>query len=441
MLRKRIQIGLIHLAMAITLTPITSTLNRIMQNELALSATLVGVLASLPYLISPIQVAIGSFSDRNPIFGWRRTPYILIGLALCVGGLMASPYIAYLLVDDLPRGLLFGVLAFGAWGMGYNLATVAYFSLATEISEKDSRSATIAVMFFIMIVGIILTSIALGGMLDVQGDQVVDLPLLSSVFNAVALVALAAGMIGLIGLEKRDIQLNNAGGENFNWGQMLRAVTGNPQATRFFWYLMLLLTAILGQDLLLEAYAGVTFNMAISQTSRITSIWGTPFLVLLALGSLLERQVPKLAQARLGAWSAVAAFMLIIVSGVMGNTSLFYLGVLLLGAATGLATVSNLSLMLNMTTAENVGLYMGAWGMAGALARLTGNVFGGLLRDGGLYLFNNAVLSYMLVFGVEVLMLIVSLVILRGVDVRLFQSKASQSVDYFERAAVAGEGS
>jgi BCD family chlorophyll transporter-like MFS transporter len=96
--------------------------------------------------------------------------------------------------------------------------------------------------------------------------------------------------------------------------------------------------------------------------------------------------------------------------------------------------------MLNMTTAENVGLYMGAWGMAGALARLTGNVFGGLLRDGGLYLFNNAVLSYMLVFGVEVLMLIVSLMILRGVDVRMFQRKASQSVDYFERAAVAGEG-
>jgi hypothetical protein len=46
----------------------------------------------------------------------------------------------------------------------------------------------------------------------------------------------------------------------------------------------------------------------------------------------------------------------------------------------------------------------------------------------------------MLVFGVEVLMLIVSLMILRGVDVRMFQRKASQSVDYFERAAVAGEG-
>jgi BCD family chlorophyll transporter-like MFS transporter len=203
---------------------------------------------------------------------------------------------------------------------------------------------------------------------------------------------------------------------------------------------MLLLTAILGQDLLLEAFAGVAFDMPVDQTSRITSIWGTPFLLLLALGSLLERRVPKLVQARLGAWSAIGAFAMIIAGGVLFNTSVFYLGVVLLGAATGLATVSNLSLMLNMTTAENIGLYMGAWGMAGAMARLTGNVFGGLLRDGGLQLFGDASLSYMIVFAVEIIMLALSLWVLRRVDETLFRSKAGEAVGYFERAAVAGEG-
>ena len=47
-----------------------------------MSATIVAILASLPYLFSPIQVAIGSYSDRHPIFGFRRTPYILAGLIL-----------------------------------------------------------------------------------------------------------------------------------------------------------------------------------------------------------------------------------------------------------------------------------------------------------------------------------------------------------------------
>ena len=80
MLIKRIQLGLLHTAVAMTLVPINSTLNRVMIKELALSAFLVAVLASLPYLFSPIQVAIGAFSDRHPIFGWRRSPYIFLGL-------------------------------------------------------------------------------------------------------------------------------------------------------------------------------------------------------------------------------------------------------------------------------------------------------------------------------------------------------------------------
>ena len=66
MFLKRIQLGLIHLAVAMTLVPINSTLNRVMIKELAFSASMVAVLASLPYLLSPIQVFIGSF--RQPSF-------------------------------------------------------------------------------------------------------------------------------------------------------------------------------------------------------------------------------------------------------------------------------------------------------------------------------------------------------------------------------------
>src|SRR4030065_1509205 len=113
MLRKQLQLGLIHVAVAMTLVPINSTLNRVMIKELALSATLVAGLASLPYLFSPIQVAIGSYSDHHPIFGLRRTPYILAGLMLCVLGMVFSPQVAFLMSQNLGLGLLAGVLAFG----------------------------------------------------------------------------------------------------------------------------------------------------------------------------------------------------------------------------------------------------------------------------------------------------------------------------------------
>ena len=435
MFRKRIQLGLIHVAITITLLPINSVLNRIMIKELAISATLVAVLASLPYVFSPIQVAIGSFSDRYPILGWRRTPYIFMGLLLCVAGVIVAPQIAFLLAGNFWLGVLVGILAFGAWGMGFNFATVSYFSLATEISGEKGRSRSIAVMFFMMIVSIIATSLILSRLVESY-----DPDALISAFWAVGLAALVIGLVGLLGLEARNAELEETQGEQHTWGQMTKAILGNRQAARFFLYLILLLTAILGQDILLEPYAAEAFGLSVQSTTRITSIWGTFFLLSLVLGGALERRVNKFAQARLGAWLGIAAFGLIVLSSSLMSLNVFYGGVILLGLATGLATVSNLSLMLDMTTVGSVGLFIGAWGMASALARLVGNLLSGVLRDSATQLTGDAVLGYSIVFSIEIIFLLVSLYILRQVDVGVFQNSASDQMSYSERAALANEG-
>jgi BCD family chlorophyll transporter-like MFS transporter len=95
--------------------------------------------------------------DRHPLFGLRRTPYIAAGLLLCVLGLILAAQVALILPENFWLGLGLGILTFGAWGMGFNFATVAYFSLASEISPEQGRSKTTATMFFIMIVSIILS--------------------------------------------------------------------------------------------------------------------------------------------------------------------------------------------------------------------------------------------------------------------------------------------
>ena len=284
MLRKQIQLGLIHVAVAMTLVPINSTLNRVMIKELALSATIVSILATLPYLFSPIQVAIGSFSDRNPIFGLRRTPYILLGLLLTVIGVIISPQVAFLMTENWWAGVGVGVLAFGAWGMGYNFASVAYLSLASEISGEKARGRTIAVMWFMMITSIILTSIALSQMVDPYSPQA-----LMRAFTVIGLAALGLGLVGIVALEvpqRKAHALHSAGGHS--WGQMFQTVLANRQATRFFWYLVILLAAILGQDILLEPFGGEAFSLSVKQTTRITSLWGVNVLVALLIAGVLR---------------------------------------------------------------------------------------------------------------------------------------------------------
>jgi BCD family chlorophyll transporter-like MFS transporter len=433
MFLKRVQLGFVHVALTMTLLPITSTLNRVMIQELAFSATLVAVLASLPYLFSPIQVAIGSFADRNPILGWRRTPYILLGLLLCVAGVVISPYVAYLLDTSSALSLLGAALAFGAWGMGYNFAAVSYFSLATELSGEKGRGRTIAVMFFMMVVSIIFTAESLSRMLEPYSPAV-----LNSSFLTVGLIALALGLLGLIKLEPRYQQAEHKEAR-YGWREMYTGLRENRQVLLFFRYLILMLVAILGQDVLLEPYSAAAFDLSVSASTRLNSITGTFFLISLTLGGLLETRVDKLKQAKFGGWVGVVAFLLIVFSGFIGNVSLFYLSIVLLGFATGLATVSNLSLMLDMTTPERVGLFVGVWGMANAASRLAGNLIGGVLRDGLTQLSGSTVFAYQVVFSIEMLMILASLWLLGSIDVRAFRSQAEKDFSYAERAALAGE--
>jgi len=431
---KRLQLGFIHVAVAMTLVPINSTLNRVMIKELALSATLVAILASLPYLFAPIQVAIGSYSDRHPILGFRRTPYILAGLILCVVGLIVSPYVAFLMADNLPLGILAGIFAFGAWGMGYNLSSVSYLSLASEISGEDGRGKTIATMWFMMIVSIIATAIGLSRMVDPYTPAA-----LIRAFGYIAASALILGLIGLVRLEPRSsISSSKAASESYTVKQMTSAITQNPVARIFFVYLLLLLAAILGQDVLLEPFGAEAFGMTVTQTTRITSIWGTFVLIAIIIAGLLEGRMAKKGIAQLGNLGALAGFAVIVVSGLSRSISIFYTGVTLLGLGTGLSTVANLSLMFDLTVPGMVGLYIGAWGFSNALSRLVGNLLAGILRDVVNQLTGAALSGYLVVFVLEALMLFAATIMLTRIDVKKFQ-KNIEEPSFVEKIALASE--
>ena len=436
MLLKRVQLGLIHVAVAITLVPLNSTLNRVMIKELAISATLVAILASLPYLLAPIQVAIGSYSDRHPVLGYRRSPYILAGLLLCVLGLVISPYVAFLMAENFLLGVLVGALAFGAWGMGYNLSAVSYLSLASELSGENGRSKTVAVMWFMMIVFIIITSTGVSYLVDPYTPEA-----MIRAFGIVSAIALFLGLIGLIKLEPRSTSLvltTGARSESYTVRQMMSAITANPVARVFFIYLFLLLTAILGQDVLLEPYGAQAFGLSVSDTTRITAIWGTFFLIALIIAGLLEGRVAKRTVAQFGNIGSMLGFIVIVMSGLLIDKPIFYTGLVILGIGAGLATVANLSLMFDLTVPGMVGLYIGAWGFANALSRLTGNILGGVVRDVVTLVTGQFLTGYLVVFIIEAILLLIATVMLYRIDVNAFQKRVKEP-SFVEKVALASD--
>ena len=432
-LLKRLQLGMIHVAVAMTLVPINSTLNRVMINELNLSATLVALLASLPFLFSPMQMWVGAISDRVAWFGYRRSPAILIGLLLCVLGVAVSPWAAFTLAGGGALGWLAGIIPFLLWGMGYNFASVSYLALATDLSGEKQRGGTIAVMWFMMIVSIIFTAITLGRMVEGYSPEI-----LQRAFVTIALAALGLGLLGLLGLEPRQ-RAGAAAPANTpepTPRQMWQAIGANRQARTFFIYLTLLLAAILGQDVLLEPFAAQAFGWSVAQTTRLTSLWGTAVLAMILLATPLERWLSRKTVAQIGNLGAMGGFVLLLAGGTLGNAGAFYAGVILLGCGTGLSTVANLALMFDLTLPGQVGLYIGAWGFSNALSRLTGSLLGGVVRDAATWLSGNALLGYALVFAIEAAILVVASLMLRHIDVGAFR-KESNVPTALERAALA----
>jgi len=433
MFLKRLQLALIHTAVAMTLVPINSTLNRVMIFDLGISKTLFTLLAIFPYLLSPIQVAIGSFSDRHPILGYRRSPYILAGLLLCVLGVAVSPQVALLISQNFTLGILAGVLAFGAWGMGYNLSAVSYLSLASELSGEKGRGKTIATMFTLMVIGLIATGISLSRLVPTF-----DPATLERAFLIVAASALTLGLIGLFKLEPHvSLSSSPAKADTYTVKQMTAAITENRVAKIFFVYLLLLLAAILGQDVLLEPFAAQAFGMSLAQTSRIVSITNSFTLIAFIIAGILDGRVKKKYVAQMGNLGALLGFITIVISGFTASTSAFYIGITLLGFGTGISTIANLSLMFDLTVPEKVGLYIGAWGFSNGLSRLVGLLMAGVVADVATQVTGDALHGYLVVFGIEALMLFIAAIMLYRIDVAAFQKKAHEPAFVDKVAAVA----
>ena len=420
-LTKILRLGLIHAAVAITLVPINSTLNRIMISELGMAATLVAVLVSLPYCFSPIQVWIGNYSDHHPLFGYRRTPYIALGLLLCAGGAALAPSAAFALAANPWPGLPISLLAFGAWGMGFNVATVAYLSLATDLAGEEHRARTVGVMWFMLIVSVIAAAILIGFSLQPYSPAA-----LYRAFYVTCGIALALGFGGLIGLERRGAAAGT--GERRSFPSLLRMIGANAQARLFFVYLVVLLIALLGQDLLLEPYAAEVFGVPVRRTTEYTAIWGGALLLALLLASPLTRRTGKVRAAAIGAVIAGVGLVLIALSGVLLLKALLIPALVIFGFGSGLSTATNLALMLDMTLAGQVGAFIGAWGMADALARLVGTMLSGVVRDSVQYFTGNAAAGYVTVFLIEAAALGLSLLLLQRLSVSQFRAGAPPTV-------------
>ena len=420
--RRLLQFTLIHVGTALTVVPVTSVLNRVMIAEMGLSSTLVALLVTLPYLLSPLQIWFGAVMDRQVAAGGRFVPWTRLGGLLAAVGASLMAFTVFLIPEGPVLGLAGTVVVFLLWGVGINLSSVAYLALLSAQADAQERSRTVGVMFTAMIAASIGTGLFLSSQLETYSQA-----RLTVVLVAVPVIALVLVLLGGLGLEGPSASTGGKVQERTSPGLLLRSLRNNPVARRFFGYLMLVLICIHTQDVLLEPFGAEVLGMPVAATSRLVSIWGAGFLVTMLGGIPLVRRYGERAVSRAGSCMAAAAFLLISGSGLLGQPYLFMGSVFLLGLGGGLMTQSNLTFMLRMTVPGARALYIGTWSVANFLGQAMIFVpvsLGESLR----ILSGSAWLGYAAVFVLEGAGIIGAIFLLRSIRVEAFQRKANEQL-------------
>ncbi|MDK3159778.1 BCD family MFS transporter [Kamptonema cortianum] len=436
------RLGLFQMGLGLLSLLTLGILNRVMIGELAIPGTITAGTIAMYQFVSPARIWFGQMSDSKPIRGYHRTGYIWLGLASMCIALFLAVQVVWRLNASLDAngwtavtmgwvGLL--ALMFAVYGLCISSASTPFAALLVDVSEEENRSQLVGIVWSMLMVGIVVGAITGERILAGLTPETLQAEI-TRLFILFPLSVLVLGIIGTLGIEKkysryatRSSLINRE--DKITLRTAYKVLTASPQTGIFFTFLVIMTIGLFMQQPILEPYAGDVFDMSIAESAGLNKYWGMGILIGMAItGFAIVPRIGKKPSTRLGCLLTAGCFALIILAGLTQTPTLLKSSVFLFGLSSGVLTNSAISLMLDLTAAETAGTFIGAWGLAQAMAQAIATVSGGTIYDIGRWAFNNPMFAYGLVFAIEGLGLVAAVFLLERVNVKEFQTTAQAAI-------------
>jgi BCD family chlorophyll transporter-like MFS transporter len=422
-LSRLLRLSLFQVSVGLELVLLNGTLNRVMIVELGIPAWAVAAMIALPILFAPFRALIGYKSDTHKsVLGWRRVPYIWMGTLIQFGGLAILPFALLVLsgrgtyspklVGEIAAGLSFLMI-----GAGLHTSQTAGVALATDLAPKESRPRVVALLYVMLLVGMVAASLVFGGLLRSFGYIK-----LIKVIQGAALVTMVLNLIALWKQEPRGSKPVEDDGPEMTFAESYKSFISGGPASR------LLVAVGLGgagfnmQDVLLEPYGGELLHLSVSATTSLTALMaGGTLLGLFQAARWLSAGRDPHQLAALGALVGIGGFSAVIFAAPLESLPLFLLGTASIGFGGGWFSVGTLTASMELSERGQSGLAIGAWGAVQATVAGAGIAIAGFLRDliSGLAVrgalgpgMTSASVGYSFVYHIEIALLFGTLVAL-----------------------------
>ena len=375
-----LRLGLVQMALGSIVVLTTATMNRVMVVELALPATLPGMLVGLYYATQFLRPRFGHGADQ----GQRRSPWILGGVAVLGLGGTSAALSVMLMGTHAGLGIAAAVPAFLLIGIGIGVAGTNLLALLAVLVAPERRAAAGSAVWIMMVAGLALTGITVGQLLDPYSAA-----RLVTIAACVSLLAVTVSALALWGIEGAVLARAAESAPRPPFRAALAEVWADRRARLFAVFVFASMFAYNAQDLILEPYAGHVFGMTPGES---TSLGGQlhagalmGMLAVLVSSTLLRRwvHVPVRGWIVGGCLASGAALIGLGLGGQIAGWPVT-LNVAALGFFNGAFAVAAIGAMMGLAAegpGRQEGLRMGLFGAAQAIAFGAGSLSGTVAVD------------------------------------------------------------
>jgi len=295
-------------------------------------------------------------------------------------------------------------MAFLLVGAGMHITQTVGLALATDLSPPESRPKVVGLMYFMLLVGMILSSLIFGYLLKDFSPGA----LIRSIQGA-AVLTLVLNITALWKQEARTQRLGDPNEKDVDFIAALKLFAQGDNAIRRLFSLGVGTMAFSMGDVLLEPFGGEILHLSVSNTTFLTAVLALGGLTGFAWASnVLNRGADPFRMACGGVVVGVPAFLAVMISAPQGSLLLFALGTFFIGLGAGLFGHGTLTATMNHAPPGQAGLALGAWGAVQATAAGLAMGLGGIIRD-LMALVVNSGTAYAFVYSLEVVLLLITL--------------------------------
>lgn len=419
-----VRLGLVQTGLGSMVVLTTSVLNRVMVVELALAATIPGLLVGLHYALQMLRPAMGHGSDM----GGRRTPWIVGGMAVLGSGAVLAAVATALMASNLTLGIALSVVAFLLIGLGVGAAGTSLLVLLAARVAENRRPAAASLVWIMMIAGFVVTTAGAGQLLDPYSPQ--RLVAVSALVCGIAFVLALVAVAGIEGPSPARAEAR----EKVAFREALAQVWSEPESRRFTVFVFVSMLAYSAQDLILEPFAGIVFGLSLGGSTKLAAMQHMGVLlgmILVAvLGSLKGgASLAALRATMVGGCLLAAAVLFGIAAGAFApETWPLRWSYLALGLGDGVFAAAAIATMMQLAgrgRAGRAGMRMGLWGASQAIAFGVGGLAGAAAVDLARLLLGSHTAAYAAVFSLDALLFLASGLLALGIGRATSGPKAS----------------